>query len=267
MKQAFSIILLVLIATTANAQADTVFNQTDDHGLKQGYWKKSYSNGNLRYKGFFKDDSPQGELRRYYESGAIQAILIFGEDGEHTKARMFYEDGEVSAEGYFIGQTKDSTWKYYSFWTGTLVSQEKYSLGKKNGVQISFYNNGKISEEIEYKNDVKDGIWNQYFEDGKKKLTASYVNGKVNGRYTFYYPNGAIYMLGTFVENKKNGLWIFYDDERQEKYRLTYNHGELGEEDQKMMVEKDREFFNTVDENIGKFEDPSIEDFYGKKPY
>jgi hypothetical protein len=48
---------------------------------------------------------------------------------------------------------------------------------------------------------------------------------------------------------------------------LHYDHGELLKNDEQIIVEKDQEFFKMVDENIGKFEDPSIEDFYNTGPY
>jgi antitoxin component YwqK of YwqJK toxin-antitoxin module len=203
---------------------------------------------------------------RYYESGGLQAILEFGEENESTQAKLYYEDGEISAEGKYIKTVKDSLWKYYSFWTGALVSEEFYINGKKNGLQKSYYASGNVSEEIEYKNDIKDGTWTQYFEDGKKKLEASYRWNKVNGRYTFYHPTGNIYILGSFDENKRHGTWTFYDDEGKEKYKLRYNLGTLNDEDKELIEEKDTEFFKMVDENIGKFEEPSIENFFNKGP-
>ncbi len=54
---------------------DTIFNQTDEHGQKQGYWKKYYENGKLRYRGSFLDDNPRGEFRYYYNDGALKSVM------------------------------------------------------------------------------------------------------------------------------------------------------------------------------------------------
>lgn len=255
------IAIILTTSTIAFNQTDTVFNQTDDLGQKQGYWKKSYPNGKLMYKGFFKDNAPQGEMVRYYESGGVQARMYFRENGV-TMTKLYYEDGELSAEGLYKNRAKDSVWKYYSFYSGTLVSEENYLNGKKDGIQKSYYANGKVSEEIEYKNDIKEGSWKQFFEDGSPKLTATHRWNKVNGRYTFYYPAGQIMMLGLFDDNKKNGPWIYYDEDGNEKYRIRYELGIINSEDEKMLIEQDKEFFKKVEENIGKFEDPSVEDFF-----
>lgn len=263
MQKLLSVIVLIILGfSTLIAQTDTVFNQTDNKGQKQGYWKKNFQNGNLMYKGFFKNNKPLGEMHRFYEDGQLQAILFFNEDGNTSKVKLYYQDGEISAEGFYYGTLKDSIWKYYSFYSGKIVSEEHYSKGKKNGISKSFYESGVISEEIEYHQDIKDGIWNQFFEDGKAKLIAFYKQNMVNGKYIFNYPNGKMMMLGSFIDNKRNGVWSFFNDDSTEKYQLHYEMGIINAEDEKKLVEQDKEFFQKVDESVGKFEEPTPEDFY-----
>jgi antitoxin component YwqK of YwqJK toxin-antitoxin module len=262
--QRFAILLLVCFVSYAHlsAQTDTVFNQTDSKGLKQGYWKKNYQNGHLMYKGFFKNDKPIREMRRYYEDGPLQAIMIFSEDGNTSKVRIFYQDGEPSAEGFYYGTQKDSVWKYYSFYSGALLSEEHYLRGKKNGMSRSFYDNGKVAEEIEYLNDEKNGKWNQYFDNGVVKMNSFYKQNKVNGNYIFNFPDGKIKIIGNFLDNNRNGIWTFYNEDGTEKYKLHYDKGNVNADDEKKLMEQDKEFFQKVDENIGKFADPTPEDFF-----
>ena len=100
MRLIITFLFAIYISTDLSlSQTDTLFNQTDNKGLKQGYWKKYYPNGNLLYKGYFENNMPSGEMKRYYESGAIQAVMFFSENGKRSKIRLFYEDGELSAEG------------------------------------------------------------------------------------------------------------------------------------------------------------------------
>jgi hypothetical protein len=42
--------------------------------------------------------------------------------------------------------------------------------------------------------------------------------------------------------------------------------GEISSQDEQKIIEQDKVFFKNVDDNIGKFEDPSIEEFY-KGPF
>jgi antitoxin component YwqK of YwqJK toxin-antitoxin module len=258
-KQFFCQLLLALSILTLNAQTDTVFNQIDSKGLKQGIWKKQYPNGHLMYQGEFKDDQPIGEMRRYYESDGIQAIIKFDTNGT-AKAKLFYEDGDLSAEGNFYQMQKDSLWQYYSYYTNTKVSEEFYLKGKKNGIHKSFYENGQASEEIEWVNDYKEGKWMQYFEDGTVKLKATHNFNMVNGRYYYYYPNGLLMILGNFVDDKRHGPWVFYDENGKEKYTIEYSFG--NSENAEALIKSDQEYFDMIEENIGKFEDPALEDFF-----
>jgi hypothetical protein len=69
-------------------------------------------------------------------------------------------------------------------------------------------------------------------------------------------------MSGTFVGNKRNGLWIFYTDDGKEKYRINYDMGKINSQDEQKFIDQDKEYFKQIDENVGKIEEPSIENIY-----
>ena len=119
------IILFILILAAYNVTAftqnysganDTVFNQVDKKGRKQGWWKKYYDNGNLKYTGFFKNDKPAGVLKRYFESGNLKAVMNFDSLNNRSEINIYYENGTLAAHGYYNGTKKDSLWKYYSYY-------------------------------------------------------------------------------------------------------------------------------------------------------
>lgn len=253
------LIALIAFTFTTFAQNDTIFNQVDARGLKQGFWQKSYPDGKLMYRGEFKDNHPVGTMFRYYESGDLQARMHFSEDGNYAAASLFYEDGDISAEGFYYQNLKDSIWKYYSYYSGALVSEENYLKGKKHGTETSYYENGQVSELIHWQLDTKEGPWIQYFPDGKEKLKATYSFNLLNGRYYFYYENGLMMILGNFVDSRRHGPWVFYDDAGKEKYKIEYNFGEALNAD--ALLKSDQEYFEFIEKNMGKFEEPTEEDF------
>jgi antitoxin component YwqK of YwqJK toxin-antitoxin module len=259
MKKVLALITLLAIATIASfSQTDTVFNQLDKNGLKQGYWKKNYPNGNLMYKGYFKDGKPMGEIKRYFESGELKAIMQYKEGEERVYARIFYDTGELASEGYYIDEKKDSTWKYYSYYTNTLNASENYNIGVKNGFEKHYYENQQVSEEIEWKDDVKNGVWNQYFDNGKLKLKTTNSKNKVHGVYVVYYPDGSLYIVGGYIDNKRHGKWVFYDENKQVKSEITYNYGKADNEEE--IMKKDSAYFQMVEKNLGKFAEPTPDD-------
>ena len=257
-----------LIATICSfsiltAQTDTVFNQVDAKGLKQGYWKKDYPNGKLMYRGYFKDGKPAGEMRRYYSTGDLQAIMKFDKKGEYSRAVLFYDTGDVAAKGNYHHEQKDSLWTYFSYYTGAITTTESYDDGVKNGSEKHYYPSGQISDEVQWKKDVKDGAWNQYFEDGSVKLKASYSHNKINGGYKLYYPGGNLYIMGQYIDNMRNGAWTFYDENGKVKYTLNYHYGKA--ENEQAVIDQDKEIFKKVEENMGKYQEPSMEDFIRKE--
>jgi antitoxin component YwqK of YwqJK toxin-antitoxin module len=54
-------------------------NQFDiNTGKKEGYWEKYYDNGQLEYKGSYKNGERDGIWEWYYSDGHIEGTLEFG---------------------------------------------------------------------------------------------------------------------------------------------------------------------------------------------
>jgi antitoxin component YwqK of YwqJK toxin-antitoxin module len=244
---------------TISNKGDTVFNKVDENGLKQGFWKKYYPSGNLNYSGFFKDNKPVGILKRYYESGNLKAIMNFDSTGTYAETKLYYEDGQLAAEGYYYNSLKDSLWKYYSYYEGSVISDEIFEKGIKNGMSHKYYPNGNITEKTEWKDNIKNGIWEQYYEDGSVRLKSAYNNGRLSGDFIVYYPNGSIHIKGHYLEGKRHGKWVFYDDENNVNLEMNFIYGDA--ENEEALTRKQQEYFQQMDKNIGRFKDPEPEDF------
>jgi antitoxin component YwqK of YwqJK toxin-antitoxin module len=255
-----SFFLLVLFAVNSlQSQSDTIFNKTDANHLKQGWWKKTYPNGKMMYKGFFKDDKPVGLMCRYYETGAVKALLNYDSKGEYAHAKILYEDGQVAAEGVFYNSVKDSTWSYYSYYDRSLTATENFQKGARHGLTINYYNTGDISEKLGWKNDRKDGVWEQYFDGGVLKMKAFYVDNKLEGDFIVFYADGKPYLKGKYANDKRQGKWIFLNEDGSIEAELEYADGKALNEEQ--LTEKQQELFRTIDSNEGKFEEPDESNF------
>lgn len=70
-------------------------------------------------------------------------------------------EGETNAKG-----NRDGLWiSYYE--DGTKWSESYYNDGSKEGHTLSFFPNGQARYVGEYKNDLKTGTWKFYAEDGE----------------------------------------------------------------------------------------------------
>ena len=77
-------------------------NKVDVNDLKQGVWKKTFDNGNLRYKGQFKNNNPEGIFMYYYNSGELQAEKEFIHSGEAAATHIYYKNGNLKAAGLYV---------------------------------------------------------------------------------------------------------------------------------------------------------------------
>mgnify|MGYP000711675240 CR=1 FL=1 len=81
-----------------------ITNHIDDNGNKQGYWVKYHQNGEIRYKGQFKDNVPQGLFLYYYKTGELQIEKKFFNNGEATAAHFFYKNGGLQSSGLYVSK-------------------------------------------------------------------------------------------------------------------------------------------------------------------
>jgi antitoxin component YwqK of YwqJK toxin-antitoxin module len=244
---------------------DTVFNQTDSKGLKQGCWKKYYPNGSLMYQGHFKDDKPVGEMKRYFESGSLKAILFFDEKEDYASARIFYENGTLASEGFYSGSEKDSIWSYYSYYDTQLKSRETYKKGMKHGFSWEYYPGGRCFEKTEWKDNQKSGIWEQYFEDGSIRLKGQYTHGKLTGNFIVYYSKGHPMVIGGYKDNKREGSWKYFNKNGRMDHEIRYAGGQPLNETE--LTRQQQEFFRRIEKNIGIYREPVPADFFPQNGY
>ena len=259
MRYYFIFISLFFQAFVVHAQTDTLFNQTDARNLKQGWWKRSYPNGMLMYKGYFKDNKPAGIMKRFYETGELKAVLNYDNRGEYAHARLFYADGQLAAEGRYFNSLKDSTWDYYSYYNHALTAREEYAKGLRNGLTQHFFSNGDPSEKIFWVNNKKEGPWEQFFISNGIKLKGFFHEGKLQGDFEVNYESGKPYLKGSYRNDLREGQWIFYKEDGSVDMELTYINGKTPNEDK--LDDKQQELFRMIDENQGKFEEPDETNF------
>jgi len=239
--------------------SDTIFNQTDKQGLKQEFWKGYYENGKLKYTGYFKDNKPVGILKRYFDDGSLKAIMKYDKNSAKAFTTLYYQDGDKAAEGNYLGTTKDSTWNYYSYYDKTISNREYYIKGKKNGLSVSFYPSGKISQEIEYKNDVKNGIWQQSYENGAPKLSAIYVNGKRTGEFIVSYPNNKVEWQGAYQDDKKTGIWKHYNPDGSLDSEIEFINGIAKNAEE--LDKKEQQLLKEIEQKKGSIPEPDENSF------
>ncbi len=206
-KKSFALFMsaLMLASFSLNAQ-----NLTDNKGLKQGKWTKTYSNGKPKYKGEFKDDKEVGTFTYYGKDGKLTQTIEYSQNGKVGKAKFFYKNGKLMSEGEYIDKKKEGVWTYFDE-KGRKLREETLVNGKKEGKETNWDRNGGVNLVSMYKNGVKEGEeWKTYYADGYS--IANYSNGKLNGKITHYYASKKKCFEGQYANDKKVGEWIYTNE-------------------------------------------------------
>jgi antitoxin component YwqK of YwqJK toxin-antitoxin module len=251
-----SFFIIFLSGPVLFAQAtDTVWNKMDQQGRRQGFWKANYDDGYPKFKGFFKDGKPVGELQRFYEDGTIKARMIYHENDDSVKVSFYYQTTNLWAKGQYADMKKAGEWSYYSYYSGKLVVKENYERGLKIGMSQKFYESGALTEELEFKNDMKNGKWNQFYENGVPRLKGNYQANLRTGSYLVFYPTGQTQISGQFKNDKMEGKWLYYDEKGKVELEMEYQNGIALNEDK--IDEHQKELLIMLELNKGKIPEPN----------
>jgi len=126
--------------------------------------------------------------------------------------RNYYLDGNLESElPYKRGKLNGTAVWYYQH--GKKSLEITYKNGLKEGEMMRFFRNGKIESIENYTNDTLNGISLRYEEDGILISELFYKNGKKDGIVKQYFPDGSLFFTGQYVEGNYDGHWEYFDDE------------------------------------------------------
>lgn len=202
-------LLTLLISNISLSQ-----NVTDEKGLKQGKWVKSYNYGGVRYEGMFQDNKPIGEFKYYYKNGSLKAKTIYSASGDSAATKSFHKNGKTMAKGMYFKQQKVGKWLYYSDIDGVLISEENYNSGQLHGKAIIFYpESGKPAEILEYNEGKREGPLRKFFPEGSIMTEGTFINDSLDGKFNLYWPDGKIQVSGAYSHGIQTGNWNYFDEE------------------------------------------------------
>jgi antitoxin component YwqK of YwqJK toxin-antitoxin module len=88
------------------------------------------------------------------------------------------------------------------------VVEEAQALSKHTEI----YDNGQIKIDGWMRGDKREGLWVSYYENGVKWSEDEYRAGMKDGKSVTYFPNGLLRYRGHYIEDTKAGTWQFYDE-------------------------------------------------------
>lgn len=233
-------LMIVSCASTKDKKAEVPDN---------GKGKISWDDGSLKGKGLFKNKMKTGEWTLFHKgSGEKLATGRYVNDQQQGSWTYFHKNGQKSMEGEFDQGQKTGPWTAYyptgeKMWEATYVirtqteggfemrvggiegikksffkngkvwKEEEYRQGIKSGRSQEYYENGRPKEIAWFKDNKRDGKMNKWYQNGKSKEQGFYDSGKRDGNFKFFFENGQLAQSGRFDDDKLNGQWKFYSAE------------------------------------------------------
>ncbi len=129
-------------------------------------------------------------------------------------------------------QNKPFSGYVYSFYpNGDSAWSTSYLIGKQDGREVKWFENGKISEERWYHDGRKTGTHRQWYPDGHKRFEAQMVDDHYEGYMKTWFDNGQLYQYFNYKEGHEEGMermWkedgtviANYESKNGRKYGLT----------------------------------------------
>lgn len=234
-----------------------------------------YDNGKINATINYLNGEIDGDYITYYQDKRIKSKTLYDFGLEVGKSIDYFKNGkEKISTNYYQGKLHgrkkffDPTGKlqlvrFYEY--GRLIG---YSYEDKNGDElpmiplknetgkiISYYNNGKIAKELEYKNGdlinmyksyfyngnqedeihfvdgEYEGVKKEFFENGKLMEESEYSYGVLHGKKKEYFENGIIKSEESYINGQLNGICLYYNEKGKLKKKKNYCNDKIWSEE------------------------------------
>lgn len=188
----------------------------------QGLYESFFSDGSIKTRGYYKNNTPDSLWMYFYENGGIKASGNLRNGSKFGLWQFFYENGNINMKGHIYSDKKEGTWTYY-YENGQLKIEGEYHRDKKSGLWKYYYEDGTLKADAFYEEGK--GIFKEYYNSGALKSEGLNVDGKSDSTWTYYYENGEIQAQGEYENGLKEGEWIFYHPNGNKSAEGMYVHG------------------------------------------
>lgn len=97
----------------------------------------------------------------------------------------------------------------------------------QEGVIKSFYPNGNVASEINFKNNLREGEAKFYYENGNIKEERIYINGRVEGLVKIYSESGKLKEVFVIENGRREGPTNLFDENGNYLSDVFYEAGKL----------------------------------------
>jgi TonB family protein len=100
-----------------------------------------------------------------------------------------------------------------------------FTINAQDGVLKSYYPDGKLESEINFKNNIREGEAKFYYPSGNLEEERFYFNGKIEGLVKIYHENGKLKELRNIESGKVEGSITLFSEEGEYITDIYFQEG------------------------------------------
>ena len=208
---------------TYNEGIKTEYGGLDSMRNKIGLWSEYHFTGEFKGKGLYANDKRIGDWIFYYSTGPIEQKGKYDKKGRaQGDWKWYYEKGTVLREEIYVNGLRDGAMTEYTE-DGKIITKGEYIEDMKEGLWI--YETPEYKEIGKYVNDKPDSLWKRFYMPKEKlRYEGKFMNGDEDGIHTWYYENGTVKMKGEYSAGMKQKDWKFYYDNGFNYLTITFEN-------------------------------------------
>lgn len=149
--------------------------------------------------------------------------------GQTLEVRTYFDDKkQFLKEEYQIDKKTPSQLNgfYRSYYpNGHIMIEGQYRRSVATGGWRYFYQNGGLRMKGPMEGENQIGHWEYFYENQHKRMEGDIAEGRREGKWFFYYENGSIKSEGEFERGERKGLWHYYYESGELKAKGLYEGG------------------------------------------
>ncbi len=188
---------------TVRVQREVV-KMSDDQIINNGRYTEFYPNGKKFAEGNYVDGAHDGQWSFWYDNGQLAKTVTFKNGQADGSWEVRRADGTLQSKKGYKNNLREGAWVLYYDDGKTPKIEQNYVDSKLQGPRKTYYANGNVRQESNYKAGVIDGEVSEFNESGRKVAQATFVDGKLNGKLIRWGTDGTKFEQ-TFRDNKFTG--------------------------------------------------------------
>jgi len=206
-----------------NGKPETI--GTYKKNVKNGVWEWFDESGRKTVTRYYKDDDYDGEHIWYDSTGTAMIKKVYEHDD--LIAYSYLDKNKVFVPNIPV---QDETAQIKTFYpNGSVAIEMEYKKGIIVGEFKNYYQSGKIMEITPYENDKITGVSKTFYENGKIRSEENYIFGNKHGKSSFYRLDGTLERIEHWYLDEKHGVFEYYDLKGKLVKKQNYVYGELFE--------------------------------------